>query len=140
MSIHNRRLKLIEFSLGAIAFECQVKSWNLDPGISDGERLYSFCPDGADVEETDPEPTLELEFFSDWRSDGISDFLWSHSGEDATFTLNHHPDIAAEHVRWTGTVRLKAPPVGGEARATEMTSITLQVIGDVTDGYTRVGA
>jgi hypothetical protein len=140
VALHQRRLKLITFTLGVISFECQVKRWLLDPGIGDGERLFSFCPDGEDVEATDPEGTLELEFFSDWRSDGISDFLWNHSGETAAFQLDHHPDIPAEHVRWAGSVKLKAPPAGGDIRTTEMTSITLQVIGDVVSGYTRVGS
>lgn len=135
MSVHQRRLKLIEFAIGAVQFECQVESWTLDPGISDGDRRYSQCPDGEFIEDTDPEPTLELTFYSDWRSDGISDYLTAHSGEVAAFTLDHHPDIPAEHVTWAGNLMVKAPPVGGDARATEMTEITLQVIGQPV--YTR---
>lgn len=138
MPVHQRRLKLITFQLNATSFECQLRNWNLDPGIPDGDRQYTFCPDGAFIEETDPEGTLELEFFSDWQLNGISDFLWTNSGQEATFTIDHHPDIAAEHVQWSGKVLLKAPPVGGEVRTTEMTSITLQVIGDVVGGYVRV--
>jgi hypothetical protein len=137
MTIHQRRLKQITLDIGGDTFECQVKTWNLDPGIDDGDRIYSFCPTGEDVEETDPDPTLDLTFFADWRASGISDYLWAHSGEAAAFTLDHHPDIVGEHVRWTGTVKLKAPAVGGEARETEMTEITLQCLGMPV--YTRVG-
>lgn len=138
---HNRRLKVIEFTVDAISFECQLNSWTLDPGTKDGDRQYTYCPDGAFVEETDDEPTLELKFFSDWRSAGISDFLWSHPNEVVDFVLDHHPDITGEHVRWTGKVLVKAAPVGGDARDTEMTEITLQVIGTLGDGYTyeRIG-
>jgi hypothetical protein len=134
--VHNRRLKLIEFTLGAAPFECQVKEWNFDPGVKDGEREYTFCPGGEFITETDPEPTLELKFFADWRSGGISDYLTAHSGETAGFVLNHHPNIVGEHVRWTGDVVLKAPKVGGERRSTEMTEVTLLVVGVPT--YERV--
>ncbi|MGA6164306.1 hypothetical protein [Amycolatopsis magusensis] len=129
MAIHQKRLKVIEFTIDGTSFECQVNSWSLDPGIEDGDRLYSFCPDGEAVEETDPEPTLEIKFFSDWRSGGISDYLWAHNGEVADFVLNHHPNIAGEHVKWTGQLYIKPGPVGGEARETEFTEVTFQCVG-----------
>ncbi|MFF5992583.1 hypothetical protein [Prauserella flavalba] len=136
MSVHQRRLKQIQFTIGAIPFQCQIQTWNLDPGVQDGDRQYTFCPDGQFVEETDDEPTLELTFFSDWRSNGLSDYLWSHANEVADFVLDHHPDIPGEHVRYTGQVRLKPPPVGGDARATETSEVTLQVIGTLGAGLT----
>lgn len=138
MTAHNRQLKLIEFTLDDTNYECQVVSWTVDPGIPDATRVETFCPDGVALEEGVPEPTLQFTFLSDWTEDGISDFLTAHSGEDVEFVLDHHPDIALEHVRWTGTVRLKAPPVGGEKRAGERTEITLQCLTEPV--YTRVGA
>lgn len=125
---HNRRLKLIEFSIDSEQFECQVQSWTIDPGIEDGERMYAYCPDGTFVEEADPDPTLDLKFYSDWRSAGISWFLWDHMNETLDFQLDHHPDIPAEHVTWTGQVFIKPGPVGGDARTTEMTEVTLQIV------------
>lgn len=127
MSVHNRRLKLIQFTLDGTAFECQLNSWTLDPGEDDGDRMYTFCPEGEFTEETDTDPTLDLKFFSDWRSNGISDYLWTHRNEVVEFVLDHHPEIPGEHVRWTGTVRIKAPAVGGDARTTEVSEVTLQV-------------
>lgn len=129
---HNRRLKLIEFSIDGEQFECQVQSWTLDPGIEDGERMYAFCPDGSFVEEADPDPTLELKFYADWRSAGVSRFLWDHQGETVAFVLDHHPDIPAEHQTFSGEVFIKPGPVGGDARTTEMTEVTLQIVGDIT--------
>jgi len=129
MAAHGRQIKQITLTLGVLSFECQVSSWTYDPGIPDGERFYTQCPDGVIVDEGIPEPTLQLSFFSDWRSDGISDFLSAHTGEDAEVELNHHPDIPAEHVVWTGLVRLKAPPVGGESRVIERTEVTLVCVG-----------
>lgn len=131
MPLHQRKVKVIEFSLGTPAedFECQVKTWTLTNNSGDPNKLYSQCPDGEAFEETEDDYALELEFYSDWRSDGVSDWLWDHDREDVAFQLDHHPDIPAEHVRWTGTCHIVAPNVGGEARTTEMTSVTLRCIG-----------
>jgi hypothetical protein len=129
VSTHNRKLKLIEFQLGDDNFECQVSSWNMANNTEDGEKFYAFCPDGEFREEAEPDYALELKFFSDWRSEGISDFLTANDQMVVAFQLDHHPDRPAEHVRWTGTAKIKAPTVGGDARTTEMTEITLPCIG-----------
>lgn len=133
MTIHSRKIKLIEFSLGTdptdIAFECQVQSWNINNNTEDGEKIYSLCPTGEDEEETDPDYTLSITAYADWRSDGLSDFMWKHDGETMAVALHHHPDIPAEHVSWTGQVKIKAPSVGGEARTTEMTEFEIPFIG-----------
>ena len=133
MTIHKRKIKLIEFGLGTapsdIAFECQVSEWTLNNNTEDGDKIYTLCPDGEDTEEVDPDYTLDLTFYSDWRSDGISDYLWKHDGETVDFQLDHHPDIPAEHVTWTGQVKIKAPNVGGAARDTEVTEVTLVCVG-----------
>lgn len=136
MTIHSRKIKLIEFSLGTapsdVAFECQVRSWNINNNTEDGEKIYTLCPTGEDEEEPDPDYSLSITAFADWRSDGFSDFLWQHDGETMAVALHHHPDIPAEHVSWTGTVKIKAPTVGGEARATEETEVELPFIGKPT--------
>lgn len=135
MTFHNRRLKVITLDLDGTNFECQVKTWNIANNTNDGDKIYTYCPDGESREETEPDYALELTAFADWRSDGFSDFLWTNDGEDVTFQLDHHPDIALEHVRWAGTLRIKAPSVGGDARTTEETDVTLQIIG--LPAYTR---
>lgn len=133
MSIHQRRLKIITFTLDGVSFDCQITSWTLDPGIKTGDRVYTYCSAGEGqnsfIEETDGEPTLELKFLSDWTENGISDYLWSHNMETADFVLDHHPDIPGEHVRWSGQVQIQAPPAGGDARDTETGDITLPIIG-----------
>ncbi|MFI6160391.1 hypothetical protein ACIA59_10625 [Micromonospora haikouensis] len=138
MSIHHRKIKQIQFGLDGEQFECQVQSWTLSNNSDDGEKIYTQCPDGESREEADPDWALEVTFFSDWREDGVSDFLTMHDGETLPFTIDHHPDIPAEHVRWTGEVLIKAPSVGGEARTTEQTEVTLQCVGKPV--YSRVGA
>lgn len=131
MPVHQRRLKVIEFSLdlgdSPIQFECQLSQWELNSGEQDGDRRFTFCPDGEFEEDTDPEPTLSLTFFADWRAEGISDFLWLNRGQTATANIVHHPDTTDETVQFEGQVRLKAPPVGGEARATEEQEVELIV-------------
>lgn len=130
MAPHSRKLKTILFTLGTnTSFNCQIRSWNINNGTDDGERFYTFCPDGEFFEEAEPEYTLELSFFADWRSDGISEFLVLNDQQVADFVLEHHPDISGEHVKWTGKVKVKHPSVGGDARTTEVTEVTLPILG-----------
>lgn len=136
MTVHNRKVKIITFSLDGIQYECQVQTWNIANNTEDGERYYAQCPDGEFREDAEPDYALELTFFADYRSDGISDYLWANDLALVDFVLDHHPDIPAEHVRWTGQVKIKAPNTGGEARTTEMTEVTLQITGKPT--YERV--
>lgn len=133
MTIHHRRLKLVEFSLDGNNFECQLRNWTVANNTDDGERLYTFCPTGEDREEADDDYALELEFYADWRSAGISEFLWQNDQQIVAFNIEHHPDIPAEHRRISGQVKVKAPPIGGEIRTTEMTEVTLPIIGRPTN-------
>jgi hypothetical protein len=135
MSLHNRQLKTITFELGNTEFQCQIQSWQLVNNTADGDKLYSFCPDGEAIAETEPNWALEMAFYADWTAGGISDFLTSNDGETADFQLDHHEGVSGEHVRWVGTVKIKAPSVGGEVKTTEMTQATLEVIG--TPVYSR---
>lgn len=125
-----RRLKLLNLTIGTVSVECQLSSWTLDPGIQDGDRLYSYCPDGVAIAETDAEPTLQVKTYSKWVVGGFEDFLWTNRGVAANFQLDHHPDITGEHVRWTGQVLVQPAPVGGDRGDQEMTEITLMCIGD----------
>jgi hypothetical protein len=119
---------LIEFSIDGERFECQVNKWKIVNQTEDGEQFFTFCPDGAFIEDVEPKWAMELTFFADWRSDGISDFLTGLDEQTVAFQLDHHPDVIGEHVRWTGLVKIKAPDAGGDARSTEMTETTLQII------------
>lgn len=130
MSLKVRRLKVITLTIGGVSVECQLNSWTLDPGVQDGDRLYSYCPDGEDVSETDSEPTLQVKTYSKWTAGGFEDFLWANRGTVVAFELNHHPDILGEHVRWTGQLKIQPAPVGGDRGDNEETDITFQVIGD----------
>lgn len=136
MTVHSRKIKLVEFTLGGTAFQCQVQNWRVVNNTEDGERFYAQCPDGEFFEEAEPDYALEITFFSDWRSNGVSDYLTQNDQETVAFQLDHHPDIAGEHVRWTGDCKIKAPTVGSDVRTTEMTEITLPCIGK--PEYTRV--
>jgi hypothetical protein len=137
MTIHNRKLKTITFDLGGTAFQGQLSTWQMVNNTPDGAKIYTYAPDGEAREETDPDYQLEMTFFADWRSGGISDYLTLNDGETAAFALDHHPDIVGEHVRWTGEVTLKAPNVGGDVRTSETTQVTLLCIGK--PDYSRIG-
>lgn len=137
MPNHHRRLKVIEFTLGGTAYDCQIRSWQMVNNTDDGEKVFTFCSDGSGEyrEEVDPDYALQLTYDADWTSGGISDYLTENDGELVAFVLEHHPDVPAEHVTWSGNCYLKAPSVGGDARTTETQEITLQVEGKPV--YTR---
>lgn len=138
MAAHARRLKTLLLTLGnesldQISAECQLTSWNLANNSPEGEKLFTYCtdPDGQEYrEEPDPDYALEVTFLADWRETGISTFLWRHNGELVDFLIDHHPDIAEEHVQWSGKLYLRAPNVGGEVRTTEQTTVTLAIEGE----------
>lgn len=135
MVAHNRKLKQIVFDVGGLEFQAQCSTWQLVNNSDDPEKVYTYAPDGEFYEEVDPSYTLEATFFADWRSDGVSDYLWAHDGETVAFQIDHHPDIPLEHVRWTGTLVIKAPTVGGDVRTTEAMETTFAVVGK--PEYTR---
>ncbi|MFJ8966049.1 hypothetical protein ACIRG5_42335 [Lentzea sp. NPDC102401] len=129
MSLHNRKLKVINLTIGGNSYECQISNWELQNNTEDGNKIYSYCPDGEDREETDPDWALSLTLYSDWRVNGISDYFMTNDGEDAAFSIVHHPGTVDEQVQWTGNLRIKAPNVGGEVKTTETQTIVLQCIG-----------
>lgn len=127
--LHNRKIKQIVFDLGGNTFQCQLENFLFINNTPDGEKIYSMCPDGEAIEESDPDWALQLRFFSDWRVNGISDFLMQQDGNDVAFELEHHPDIPGEHTISSGTLRVKAPNYGGDVKATERQEVTFQIIG-----------
>lgn len=140
----SRKLKVIVFTLAGNPFDCQLQDWKMNNNTPDGERFYTYCsataPFGAGGEfreDAEPDWSLDLKFFSNWRLMGISDYLTQNDGARVAFQLDHHPDIVGEYVRWTGELKIKAPPVGGEARTSEKTEVTLPIFGKPV--YTRIG-
>lgn len=138
------QLKQIEFSLGVgdpstpTQFECQVMTWNIANNTEDGEKVFTFCPDGEYREDTVPDYALEFTFIADWTDGGVSDFLTLNDGAVADFTLSHHPEDPDQNVQWVGTCKIKAPNVGGEARTGERSEVTMPIIGE--PAYSRVTA
>lgn len=136
MSVHHRKVKVVQFSLNGTSYECQVQNFRLVNNTELGDKQYAMCPQGEFREEGDPDYTLELVFYADWRLDGISDFLTANDGALADFIADWHPDIPGEHIRRTGRCYLRDPGLGGETRQTETHELTLQVEGKPT--YERV--
>lgn len=129
MTAHNRKLTTLVFNLGGTEYQAQLSSWTLNNNTKDATVFYVFSPGDEFAEPADPDWSMDVTFYADWRQDGIADFLMAHNEEDVAFTLDHHPDLPGEHVRWTGTFHLKAPSVGGDIRTTEAIKTTLTCVG-----------
>lgn len=124
--LHNRKIKQIILDLGGTTFQCQIENFNIINNTPDGEKIYSMCPNGVDIEEVDGDWAVSFRWFADWRSNGLSDFMMLNDGLDADVTLEHHPDIPGEHTIWEGKLRIKAPNVGGDVKVTERQEQTFQ--------------
>lgn len=140
----SRKLKTITLTIGGSSFESQLKTWTLTNNTATGDTTFTYggnaddpTEPGAIVEDTDPDWTFEGTFLADWASGGISDYLMVHDGETAAFVLDHLPNQVGEHVRFTGSLKLAAPSVGGDANTTEETTVSLKVVGAPV--YSRIG-
>lgn len=132
MVAHNRRLKTITLEIDGIDVECQITEWKLNPPQNNGDLIYTFCPDGAFREEVDPDDwSLDLTWVTDWRTGGLNRHLWANQGDTVPFTLVEHPGVVGEIVTFAGSLLLAAPAVGGAARETEMSEITLLGVGSL---------
>lgn len=130
MTAHNRKLKTLTLDIDGVQYQKQVTNWRMVNGTDEPETVYVFSPGDEFADEADPSWTLELTFLADWTAAGLSTFLTEHNAEEVPFQVDHHPDIPTDHVRWVGVLKLKAPDVGGEVRATETTELTMKVVGE----------
>lgn len=131
----SRKLKAAVLTFAGTAFQWQLKDYQVLNNTEDGERFYVYGDGSAAAEffeDAEPDYALQLVFFSDWRLNDISDYLWDNDQLTVAYQIDHHPELAGEKIRLTGTLKIKAPNVGGEVRTTEMTEITLPVIGKPT--------
>jgi hypothetical protein len=129
VTAHNRKLKIITFTLNGIGFQCQLQSWRLNNNTPEGDRFYTFCADGEFIEDGEPDYDFDLKFISDWTLGGVSDYLIANDLQVVAYVLDHLPDIAGEHVRFSGNAKIQAPTVGGDVRTTELTEAKLKCIG-----------
>lgn len=127
---NNKRLKRITLTIGGIAVECQITSWTINPPQNNGDLVYTFCPGGEFREDSDPDDwTLDLSWVTDWTLGGLNRYLWANQGATAAFVLVAHPDVTGWAVSWSGSILIKAPSQGGDARATDMSEMTFTGVG-----------
>jgi hypothetical protein len=133
MAIYTKKLKYVSLSIDGNEFRAQCYHWKIIDNTEDGDKQYTYGPDGQneDREDVDPDFSLELKFFSDWRTPtGISHWLWTNRGLIVDVEIGHNLGDTGADPSWTGTVEVKAPPVAGEVRTTEITEITLPFVGE----------
>lgn len=130
MTAHNRKLKNVVFELDGVDYAGQLTSCTMSNGTDDPDITYTLKEGEEFADDADPSWTFDLSFVADWTVNGISDYLTDHGGEQVSFRYELHTDLPTDHVAWDGQIKLKAPDVGGDARATEKTDITLAVVGE----------
>jgi hypothetical protein len=132
VSIHANQLKYVSLEIGGNEFRAQIEDWKLTDNTDDPETIYSYGADGEneDTEEENPAWSLELKFYSDWRTPtGLNHYLWTNAGQVVNYTILHNLGSAGENPEFAGQVKLKRTSVGGTVRTTERTELTLPVVG-----------
>jgi hypothetical protein len=75
--------------------------------------------------------TIQLSFIQDFEdAAGLVRYLWANDGELAAFAFETGT-VAEGGVRWTGTVKLRRPPTGGQAGVRLDGEVELPVVGAI---------
>ncbi len=134
MPIKHRRFKtaIVTFTSPVLAdFSCQMLAMAPTNAAPDGERFYTFCADGNGEgrEDVDPDWSLALRGKHDWTPGGISRYLHANDGARVEIAVNFDNGVTDWDRTWTGTVVIKSPGDGGDARAAQEFDITLMYEG-----------
>jgi hypothetical protein len=136
---HSRRITTISLMVDSTDFSTQINDFSFDPGVKPGDLQFTLSSAGEGhnsfYEDTDPTPTLEIKAYEDWRSAGLSNFIYSNVNRVVDFVLEQNPDIAEEHTTITGSLKIIPHVTGGAARTTAALDATFPVL----PGYTYDG-
>lgn len=134
MTIKNKRFKtaVVTFTTPVLAdFSCQLMSLAPTNNTPDGERFYTYCADGTGEgrDDADPDWSVTLKGKHDWSTGGISRYLSTNDGKQVEIKINFDNTVTGWDRTWTGTVLLRDPGDGGDARSPQEFEVTLQYIG-----------
>lgn len=131
--VHRRfRTAVVTFTSPVLAdFSCQMLSMMPANDTPDGDRFYTYCADGNGEgrEDADDEWSVTLKGKHNWAASGISRYLHANDGAEVELVINFDNGVAGWSRIWTGTVIIKSPGDGGDARAPEEFEVTYQYIG-----------
>jgi hypothetical protein len=129
---HARRITTIVMTVDGTDFSTQLQTGVFDPGVTAGDQQFTLSSAGeghnAFYEDTDPKATLAVKGFEDWRSGGLSDFIYSNINAVVDFVFEQNPDIPAEHILVTGSLKIIPHATGGDARTYAMVDCTWPVL------------
>lgn len=127
MTANHRRLKEITLTLGGVSYECQATSAMSKNNTPDGDRVYTLCPTGSFIEDSDPDWALEIEYIADWTASGISRALEAADQTAIAAIVTWNTDALGTWARReTGNVFVKSPDRGGKRGDTDTGTATLR--------------
>lgn len=100
------------------SYECHVSSVVIQPS-QEVIEYATLCPDGSFTALGKESFQVEVTAVQDWTADGLCRFLWEKAGQESVmmFRPKAGAAIGAENPKWSATVTLPRPPVGGEVNA-----------------------
>lgn len=134
-------LTVVEPPGTATDVSCAVKGAIVTPDTPDDEVVETFC--GPITTPGTTTWTLDLELLQDWRTDGLSRFLYDHRGADVTFRLDMYgsPHTATgDEPAAAGTCRAVAPKYGGTSGEYAEDELSLPIVGEPTFPITAAAA
>jgi hypothetical protein len=112
----------------AAEFNCDAHTAEIVSTPGDEVSYATLCPDGSYTEIGRTSYALHIVAAQDWSSTGLARFLWDNEGALATFTYQPHGAATVPSDTtpgMTGSVRLVAPNMGGEAESYAELDVTM---------------
>jgi hypothetical protein len=114
---------------GTVAeYNCDAHTAEIVSTPGDEVSYVTLCPDGSFTEIGRTSYALHIVAAQDWSATGLARFLWDNEGALATFTYQPHGaaiDPSDSTPGMTGSVRLVAPNMGGEAESYAELDVTM---------------
>jgi hypothetical protein len=111
-----------------LEFNCDAHTAEIVTTPGSDVTYATLCPDGSFSEVGRSTYALHIVAAQDWSATGLARFLWDNEGAQAEFQYQPHGVAIApsdDTPGMTGTVRLVAPNMGGEAENYAELDVTL---------------
>lgn len=117
--------------LGGTTFTNQTWKVELVPDTPIVQQR-TLVPDGTISDVDSSTWVMSITGLQDYESSGLADFLGDNAGTTQTF--EYAPKVGSGKAKWTGSVIVVHPPIGGEQGSFAQMEIEIPIIGTPTKG------
>jgi len=117
--------------LGASTFTNQAWEARLTPDTPI-QQQRTLVPDGTISDVDSPTWVLKITGLQDHEASGLADFLWDNAGLQVSY--EYAPRVGSGKAKFTGTLTVVHPPIGGEQGKFADMEMELPILGTPTKG------